>query len=77
MGEEESCPECGYGEAEDSEMEDEEDSYESGSDERIIEIRDDLQRLVDKLSKLVGSKSEMPEDKPKIASVVTWINQKK
>lgn len=45
-----SCSECGYGESEDNgEMESEgEDSS------RMAEIRDDLQRVVDKLSKLIS-----------------------
>lgn len=46
------CPECGYGEEEyEEEGEDEE---ENGHMERMVEIRDDLQRVVDKLSKLIS-----------------------
>lgn len=44
------CSECGYGEEEEYEEEGEDD----GHMERMIEIRDDLQRLVDKLSKLIS-----------------------
>lgn len=47
------CSECGYGEEDDMEMEDdgeEEDMH----NERMIELRDDLQRVVDKLSKLIS-----------------------
>ncbi len=40
------CSECGYGE---DEME---EGGEEGSD-RLVEIRDDLQRIVDKISKLI------------------------
>jgi uncharacterized Zn finger protein (UPF0148 family) len=46
------CSECGYGEDEESyEDEGEEDD---GHMDRMIEIRDDLQRVVDKLSKLIS-----------------------
>ncbi len=41
------CSECGYGEEEDME---EEDMH----NERMVEIRDDLQRVVDKLSKMLS-----------------------
>jgi hypothetical protein len=51
------CSECGYGEEEDME-EEEDDSVEDMHKERMIEIRDDLQRLVDKMSKLAGDKKE-------------------
>lgn len=44
------CSECGYGEEEEYEDEGEGD----GHMERMVEIRDDLQRLVDKLSKLIS-----------------------
>lgn len=44
------CSECGYGEEEEYEDESEGD----GHMERMVEIRDDLQRLVDKLSKLIS-----------------------
>ena len=44
------CSECGYGEEEEYEEEGEDD----GHMERMVEIRDDLQRLVDKLSKLIS-----------------------
>jgi C4-type Zn-finger protein len=46
------CSECGYGEEEEYEEEGEEE--ENGHMERMVEIRDDLQRLVDKLSKLIS-----------------------
>ena len=51
------CSECGYGEEEDDmgEMEDMgEDEGEDMHNERMIELRDDLQRIVDKLSKLIS-----------------------
>ena len=44
------CSECGYGEEEEDECEGEDD----GHMDRMIEIRDDLQRVVDKLSKLIS-----------------------
>jgi len=44
------CSECGYGEEEEYEEEGEGD----GHMERMVEIRDDLQRVVDKLSKLIS-----------------------
>lgn len=47
------CPECGYGE-EDDMMEEEDDGEEEMHNERMVEIRDDLQRVVDKLSKLIS-----------------------
>jgi len=51
------CSECGYGEEEDDmgEMNDMgEDEGEDMHNERMIELRDDLQRVVDKLSKLIS-----------------------
>jgi len=45
------CSECGYGEVED---EGEEYEGEEMSSDRLMEIRDDLQRVVDKLSKLLS-----------------------
>jgi len=48
------CSECGYGEEEDMEMEDEGEGEDDGHMERMIELRDDLQRVVDKLSKLIS-----------------------
>ena len=51
------CSECGYGEEEDDmgEMDDMgEDEGEDMHNERMIELRDDLQRVVDKLSKLIS-----------------------
>lgn len=44
------CSECGYGEDDMEEAGEEGD--EEGSD-RLVEIRDDLQRIVDKISKLI------------------------
>ena len=47
------CSECGYGEEDDMKEEDdgeEEDMH----NERMVEIRDDLQRVVDKLSKMLS-----------------------
>jgi C4-type Zn-finger protein len=46
------CSECGYGEEE--EYEGEEEGEDDGHMERMIELRDDLQRVVDKLSKLIS-----------------------
>lgn len=46
------CSECGYGESED-EGEYEEEG-ESDHMDRMSEIRDDLQRIVDKLSKMLS-----------------------
>lgn len=46
------CSECGYGEEE--EYEGEEEGEDEGHMERMIELRDDLQRVVDKLSKLIS-----------------------
>jgi len=58
------CSECGYGEEEDMMEEEEDYSAEDMHKERMIEIRDDLQRLVDKMSKLAGDKKEEePENK--------------
>jgi len=45
------CTECGYGE---QEGEYEEDEEEGDHMDRMIEVRDDLQRVVDKLSKLIS-----------------------
>lgn len=47
------CSECGYGEEEEYEDEGGEEE-DNGHMERMIEIRDDLQRVVDKLSKLIS-----------------------
>jgi tRNA(Ile2) C34 agmatinyltransferase TiaS len=47
------CSECGYGESEDEEGE-EAGEYEGESSERLMEIRDDLQRIVDKISKMIS-----------------------
>jgi predicted amidophosphoribosyltransferase len=46
------CSECGYGETED----DGESEMEEGdaSADRLMEIRDDLQRIVDKISKMIS-----------------------
>lgn len=43
------CSECGYGESNGEEMD-----GESEHNDRMIEVRDDLQRIVDKLSKLIS-----------------------
>jgi len=51
------CSECGCGEG--YEEEEEDDSEEEDMHrERMLEIRDDLQRLADKLSKLAGEGEE-------------------
>ena len=44
------CSECGYGEMED----DGEGEMEGEGADRLMEIRDDLQRLVDKISKMIS-----------------------
>ena len=46
-----SCSECGYGESEDD---GEEGEMEGEGADRLMEIRDDLQRLVDKISKMIS-----------------------
>ena len=46
------CSECGHGEEE--EYEDEGEGEDDGHMDRMIEVRDDLQRVVDKLSKLIS-----------------------
>lgn len=48
-----SCSECGYGESEDNGG-DMESEMEGEHSDRMAEIRDDLQRIVDKLSKLIS-----------------------
>jgi uncharacterized Zn finger protein (UPF0148 family) len=48
------CSECGYGEEEEYEEEGGEEEGEDMHNERMIELRDDLQRIVDKLSKLIS-----------------------
>lgn len=48
------CSECGYGEEEDMMEEEDDGEEENGHMERMVEIRDDLQRVVDKLSKLIS-----------------------
>jgi hypothetical protein len=48
------CSECGYGEEEEYEDEGEGEGEDDGHMERMIEIRDHLQRVVDKLSKLIS-----------------------
>ena len=53
MESDKTCSECGYGEDEDM-MEDEDEGEDDGHMERMIEVRDDLQRVVDKLSKLIS-----------------------
>jgi hypothetical protein len=45
------CPECGYGEEEADDMEEEEE----GPDlQAIMDIRDDLQKLVEKLGRIIA-----------------------
>lgn len=48
------CSECGYGEEEDGEEYEGEGGEEGDHMARMTEIRDDLQRVVDKLSKLLS-----------------------
>jgi len=48
-----SCSECGYGESEEEGGEEEGEMEDEGGD-RLMEIRDDLQRLVDKISKMIS-----------------------
>ena len=48
------CSECGYGEEGEYEDEGEEEGEDDGHMDRMIEVRDDLQRVVDKLSKLIS-----------------------
>ena len=51
------CSECGCGEEDDMEMEDDGEE-EDMQGERIAELRDDLQRVVDKMSKLAPDTEE-------------------
>ena len=51
MESDKTCSECGYGENEEEYEDEDEDD---GHMERMIEVRDDLQRVVDKLSKLIS-----------------------
>jgi hypothetical protein len=46
-----SCPDCGYGEEEDMEEEGEEEGMDM---QAIMDIRDDLQRVVEKLGRLLS-----------------------
>jgi len=50
------CSECGYGESKDEggEYENGEEEGEGDHMDRMTEIRDDLQRVVDKLSKFIS-----------------------
>jgi uncharacterized Zn finger protein (UPF0148 family) len=48
------CSECGYGESEEEGGEYEEEGEGEDHMMRMTEIRDDLQRIVDKLSKLLS-----------------------
>ena len=48
------CSECGYGEEEGEYKEEGGEEGEDMHNERMIELRDDLQRVVDKLSKLIS-----------------------
>jgi tRNA(Ile2) C34 agmatinyltransferase TiaS len=45
------CPECGYGEEEDTE---EEGGEEEMDMQAIMDIRDDLQKLVEKLGRIIA-----------------------
>ena len=46
-----SCPDCGYGEEEEDDMEEEEE----GPDlQAIMDIRDELQKVVEKLGRLIS-----------------------
>lgn len=45
------CPDCGYGEKEDMEEEDGEEEMDMQS---IMDIRDDLQKLVEKLGRIIA-----------------------
>ena len=47
------CPDCGYGEEEEDDME--EEGEEEGMDmPAIMDIRDDMQKLVEKLGRLIS-----------------------
>jgi hypothetical protein len=47
------CPDCGYGEEEEDDME--EEGEEEGMDmQAIMDIRDDMQKLVEKLGRLIS-----------------------
>ena len=47
------CPDCGYGEEEEDDME--EEGEEEGMDmQAIMDIRDDMQKLVEKLGRLIA-----------------------
>jgi hypothetical protein len=57
MEEDGCCSACGYGEEEEDEEEDE------GMDsERVAELRDDLQRIVDKMSKYSEPEAEEEQE---------------
>ena len=56
------CSECGYGEEEDMEEEDDSEEEDMRND-RMIELCDDLQRIVDKMRKMTTDKEEpMPQE---------------
>jgi hypothetical protein len=47
------CPDCGYGEEEEDDME--EEGEEEGMDmQAVMDIRDDMQKLVEKLGRLIS-----------------------
>lgn len=68
------CSECGCGEEDEMEMEDD-DEEEDGQGERIAELRDDLQRIVDKMSKMAPSSEE--EDAPQEYMLPTVFSVRK
>lgn len=45
------CPDCGYGEEDDAE----EEGEENGHMQAMMDIRDDLQRVVEKLGRLISN----------------------
>jgi C4-type Zn-finger protein len=65
------CSECGYGE-EDMEEDEEEEGMDS---ERVAELRDDLQRIVDKMSKYC--KPEAKEEQKYMLPLPTVYSVKK
>lgn len=59
MEEDGCCAECGYGEEEDMEEDEKEEGMGS---ERVAELRDDLQRIVDKMSKHCEPEAEEEQE---------------
>jgi|APGre2960657373_1045057.scaffolds.fasta_scaffold283549_2 hypothetical protein len=49
------CPDCGYGEEEGGDEEEGEESGESSHMQAMIDIRDELQRVVEKLGRLIAN----------------------